>query len=347
MGIRNISGVSKHIKKIHKQIEGAAKTTDTVLITGPTGTGKELIANNIHASSDRKNKPYEVVNCGGLTATLFESEMFGHVIGAFTDAKANRKGKIASAESGTLFLDEIGNLQEQQQSVLLRFLQDKTYSPVGSDKTQKADVRIICATNQDIHQDKANGKFRSDLYARLAQVVIETEPLKNRPEDVILLLKEKNPKIDPRAKVLLYSYDWPGNVRDLENLVSKDYSYIRTHFIRETSVQIGEKIPEEADLFGLSFTQAVNGKNGRNLDLLYAINLVETFNPDCKKLTCAYEICILKSAGLKNDNVAEELHIRRKKLSQFQAIFGFPLLKIQNFSEFLQNPNVRSALINK
>lgn len=345
MDIRNISGVSKHIKTLHKQIEEAAKTNDTVLITGPTGTGKELIANNIHALSARKDKPYVTVNCGGITTTLFESEVFGHVKGSFTGAMNDRKGKIASADGGTLFLDEIGNLQEQQQSVLLRFLQDKSYSPVGSDETKKANVRIISATNRDLHQNKPNGTFRSDLYARLIQFVIVTEPLINRAEDVILFLKEKHPNIDPRAKVLLYSYDWPRNVRDVENFSSKDYSYIHEYFMREISEQIEEKIPEEADLYEISFGQAEKEKNGRPLYLLEAIKLTEAQNLDYKKLTCAYEICTLNSAGLSNDNIAKVLHIGRKNLSQFQAIFGFPMFKVKKFSKFLQNPEVKSAFL--
>ena len=349
MDLRTISGVSEHIKNLHREIEKAAKNDDTVLIMGPTGTGKELVANNIHFLSNRKDKPYSVVNCGGIPDGLFESEMFGHEKGSFTGAIAKRKGHIKAAEGGTLFLDEIGNLKDQNQGALLRFLQDKSYSPVGSEKRIDANVRIICATNRNLRKEIKEKKFKDDLYARLSQQIIETEPLKNRPEDAVVLLHEKNPKADPKAKFLLYSYDWPLNVRDLENYASKDYAYIREQFIRQTSILIGKDIPDETPLplYEIAFGAAEKGQAGGILDLLVAINIVDTWDLDFKKLIHAYEAYVLISAGLSNDDVAEALHIRREKLSKYQDYFGIPLPTSQptNVSDFIQDLKIRSAFI--
>jgi len=167
MSSKELIGVSQHIKDINKEVSGAAKSDSTVLIQGPTGTGKELIANYIHYKSQRKDRRFEIINCGAIPNDLFESELFGHKKGAFTGAVNDKEGKVAVANGGTLFFDEIGDLASDHQVKILRFLEDRSYCAVGDTKTTKTNVRIIAATNKDLPEQIEKGKFREDLYYRL------------------------------------------------------------------------------------------------------------------------------------------------------------------------------------
>jgi DNA-binding NtrC family response regulator len=203
----------------------------TVLILGESGTGKELIAKAIHYNSPRKDKPYVVVNVAALPETLLESELFGYVKGAFTDAIKDRDGKFKTANEGTLFLDEIGDMPLNLQAKLLRVLQEKTFAPLGSDNTISADVRIFAATNQDLSQKVQDKTFREDLFYRLNVVPIRVPSLRERKEDIPLLADyflgnfciEKNKQLKFSAEVIdcFFNYDWPGNIRELENVVEQ------------------------------------------------------------------------------------------------------------------------------
>jgi two-component system, NtrC family, response regulator HydG len=233
-----ILGVSKHIKYLIEEIEKAVKVGSDVLILGPRGTGKELVAKEIHKRSVRKDSNFIAVDCGAIATDLFESEMFGHVKGAFTGAITYKKGKVAMAEGGTLFLDEIGNLKADHQGKLLRFLQEREYSPIGYEKDLiNSNVIVIAATNKNDLMAPSRDSFRRDLYDRLNQYKIITTPLKHRYEDVVFYVNyfDKN-TIDSPTKALLYSYDYPGNVRELRNLIGKDYDYVRRE-IRERVAQ--------------------------------------------------------------------------------------------------------------
>jgi len=207
-----------------------AESESTVLIQGPSGSGKELLAHAVHNLSPRRDKPLVVINCGTLPPPLFESELFGYVKGAFTDAKRDKPGKLNGADGGTVFFDEIGELPLQIQVKLLRLLQQREYEPVGGIKTQKVDIRIVAATNRDLKDSVAQGKFRDDLYFRLAVIRLDLPPLKDRREDIPLLVDHfiqrfnarsgKNIlSVSPRMMDVLMRYDFPGNVRELENLI--------------------------------------------------------------------------------------------------------------------------------
>jgi DNA-binding NtrC family response regulator len=201
----------------------------TVLITGETGTGKELVARAIHYLGESAGYPFMPINCGSLPDSLFEAELFGHERGAFTDARESRHGLIAQAEHGTLFLDEVECLPLRAQAALLRVLQDKSFRPLGSTRERHADVRFIAATNRPLRDLVAHGEFRADLYYRLCVLAIELPPLRERPEDILLLASHflKKHAVDARhshslstsAERVLLRYDWPGNVRELENAV--------------------------------------------------------------------------------------------------------------------------------
>lgn len=236
--------------KIFSLLPSIAESMSTVLIQGPSGSGKELLARAIHSLSPRKNGPYVVVNCGALPDTLLESELFGYVKGAFTDAKKNKPGRFALAEKGTLFLDEIGDISPAMQVKLLRFLQEKEYEPLGGLKPLKADVRILAATNRDISRLVREGLFREDLYYRLNVVRVELPPLAKRREDIPLLvdhfLRRFNLKmnkrigsVSPGVMDLFMRYDFPGNIRELENALEHAFVLCQSLQIKK------EHLPKE------------------------------------------------------------------------------------------------------
>jgi transcriptional regulator with GAF, ATPase, and Fis domain len=225
-------GQSPALRHIVNQIDLVAPTEASVLILGESGTGKELVAREIHNRSRRKDKPLVRVNCASIPKELFESEFFGHVRGAFTGAIKDRAGRFEAAEGGTLFLDEIGEVPSDLQSKLLRVLQEKRYERVGEDRTRSADVRVIAATNRDLKQAVAAGRFREDLYYRLNVFPIQVPSLRERMEDVPLLAKHfiessvkelrcPKPRLTRAAIAKLQNYAWPGNIRELRNVIER------------------------------------------------------------------------------------------------------------------------------
>ena len=226
-----ILGSSAAIRRIEEQIEQVAPTDATVLILGDSGTGKELVAREIHRRSRREDRSMIRVNCASVPKELYESEFFGHVKGAFTGAVKDRVGRFAAADGGTLFLDEVGEIPLALQSKLLRVLQEGQYERVGDDRTRDADVRIIAATNRDLAHEVETGRFREDLYYRLNVFPIRVPPLRERPEDVALLaehfLGRANRKFERQARLreddleALRRYAWPGNVRELQNVIER------------------------------------------------------------------------------------------------------------------------------
>ena len=225
-------GQSQALQHIVSQIDLVAPTEASALILGESGTGKELVAREIHDRSRRKDKPLVRVNCASIPKDLFESEFFGHTRGAFTGAIKDRAGRFEAAEGGTLFLDEIGEVPLDLQSKLLRVLQEKRYERVGEDRTRQADVRVIAATNRDLKQAVAAGRFREDLYYRLNVFPIQVLPLRERMEDVPLLAKHfiessarelryPKPRLTRAGIAMLQTYGWPGNIRELRNVIER------------------------------------------------------------------------------------------------------------------------------
>ena len=227
----NIIGKSKPMMEIYDLISKLSRSKASVMITGPSGTGKELIANAIHYNSPRKDRPFISINCGALTETLLESELFGHEKGSFTGAIAMKKGRFELADGGTLFLDEVGEMPPSLQVKLLRVLQEMEFERVGGTKTIKVDVRILSASNRDIKDDVAKGLFREDLFYRLNVIHMEVPSLKERGEDIRLLVdhfidkyrdsENKKIELSTEAWKTLYNYSWPGNIRELENIVER------------------------------------------------------------------------------------------------------------------------------
>src|SRR4030043_164187 len=228
----NIIGKSKPMLNIYDLIRKVSQSKASVLITGPSGTGKELIANAIHYNSQRKDRPFISINCGALTETLLESELFGHEKGAFTGAVAMKKGRFELADGGTLFLDEIGDMSPPLQVKLLRVLQEMEFERVGGTKTIKVDVRVLSASNRNLKEDVAEGVFREDLFYRLNVIHIEVPSLRERGEDIRLLVNhfiekyggdegKKRIEISPEAWKFLYNYSWPGNIRELEHGIER------------------------------------------------------------------------------------------------------------------------------
>ena len=225
-------GKSDAIVEIKDIIEKVAPTEARIFITGPNGTGKELVAHWIHQKSTRSKGPMIEVNCAAIPGELIESELFGHVKGAFTSANKDRAGKFEAANSGTIFLDEIGDMSLSAQAKVLRALQENKVQRVGSDKDIKVDVRVIAATNKDLKKEISEGNFREDLYHRLAVILIDVPALNNRREDIPLLVYHFAQKIaseqgnapkkfSPKAIELLKAYDWTGNIRELRNVIER------------------------------------------------------------------------------------------------------------------------------
>jgi DNA-binding NtrC family response regulator len=225
-------GESDAINHIKVMVDKVAKTEARVLITGPNGTGKELVAHQLHEKSERANFPLIEVNCAAIPSELIESELFGHVKGAFTSAIKDRAGKFEAADKGTLFLDEIGDMSLSAQAKVLRALQENVVTRVGADKDIKVDVRVIAATNKDLKKEIEKGRFREDLYHRLAVILIKVPGLNERRDDIPLLIEHFTDKIAAEQGIapksfsddaikLLQEYDWTGNIRELRNIVER------------------------------------------------------------------------------------------------------------------------------
>jgi two-component system response regulator PilR (NtrC family) len=231
-GLGRIVGKSEPMRRVFDLVRLAGPSRSTILVEGESGTGKELVARAIHTHSPRSGAPFVTVNSGSMPTDLLESNLFGHVRGAFTGAVANKKGLFEAAEGGSIFFDEIGTISMETQAKLLRLIQEKEFLRVGSVETQKADVRIIAATNVDLKKMVAEGRFRDDLYYRLCVITVSISPLRERREDIPLLAEhflriyasENNKSItgiSPEAMRALLDHDWPGNVRELENALER------------------------------------------------------------------------------------------------------------------------------
>jgi DNA-binding NtrC family response regulator len=366
----NLRGVSRHIRELRAEIQDSAKTHSTVLIQGPTGTGKELVAKDIHAHSPRKDKPFVTVNCGAIPENLLESELFGHVRGAFTGADREKRGQVEIAHGGTLFLDEVGDLRGDHQVKLLRFLENKSYRPVGADKEKSVDVRVVAATNKDLRGEIKNNRFREDLYYRLSQTILKTAPLKDRPEDIVYFLNHfstlEKIKIDAKIKILLYSYYYPGNVRELKNYLNKDKNQIINEWIdvlaeqgfyRKDIAEIDSYLDFcklERKAYGFLYERKlIFDGEARTLEslpswadkilfdldirqLIEAISFVQgSKDDDLDKIVKSYEILTLFQSGMPKTNIIELLRIRKEKLHRnfFTEYYGLPWPKDDDSSE--------------
>ena len=282
----DLTSRSPLMQRLFEVLPAVAASPSTVLILGETGTGKELVARTIHSLSPRNRGPFVAVNCGALPDTLLESELFGYKAGAFTGARKDKPGRFALADGGTLFLDEISEVSPALQVRLLRVLQERTYEPLGSTRSETADVRVIAATNEDLAERVRGGLFREDLYYRVNVVRLELPPLRRRKEDIPLLadqfiarfnhLQGKNVSgITPEALSLLMAYDWPGNIRELENAIERAFILVDDgtiglpHLPREVTGRRGSAGPEAGmrsahDILDAQAIRAALERNGYN-----------------------------------------------------------------------------------
>jgi PAS domain S-box-containing protein len=275
--LEDIISKSPKMHKLFAILPDIAESESTVLIQGPSGSGKELFARAIHNLSPRKKANYVVINCGTLPSQLFESEIFGYVKGAFTDAKKDKKGKLAAVNGGTVFFDEIGELPLSTQVKLLRLLQQREYEPLGSTETIKADIRIVAATNKDLKRLVAQAKFRDDLYFRLAVVKFDLPPLKDKREDIPYLvdhfIRKFNAKtgkkiisVSPNVMSTLMSYDFPGNIRELENIIEHGFvlcrgSIIKREHLPPELIRIEKDSEVNKDILSTPVTESIDEQN--------------------------------------------------------------------------------------
>ncbi|MCD6153537.1 MAG: sigma-54-dependent Fis family transcriptional regulator [Syntrophobacterales bacterium] len=275
----DIIGTGKKMMEIYDVIKKVAPTTTTILITGETGTGKELIANAIHRNSPRKNDPFIKINCAAIAENLLESELFGYEKGAFTGAINRKPGRFELAHKGTIFLDEVGELPKDMQVKLLRVIQDQEFERVGGLRTIKVDVRLIAATNRDLYRDVQAKRFREDLYYRLNVLPVHIPSLRERKEDIPVLtdyfvdkfnkkLNRNIQVIDSTVRKMLLNYHWPGNIRELENLVERLVLMAQDDVIRTgdlpPEIKLSESVIQTADLMktGESFKDIIKSKTG-------------------------------------------------------------------------------------
>jgi two-component system response regulator HydG len=305
-------GESQPMRKLKETLALVSPAEATVLISGQSGTGKEVVAQIIHQNSRRSDGPLIKINCAALPENLLESELFGHEKGAFTGASARRDGRFKAADGGTIFLDEVGELSASTQAKLLRVLQEGEYSPVGSDKTMRADVRVIAATNRDLDEAVKGGEFREDLYYRLNVVNLEMPPLRERGEDVITLAEvflrrfnEKNRRdikgLSQEAQQLIIMHSWPGNVRELLNAIERAVIMSQGHLIEPTDLPA-----------------AVQNQGGNDGDCSLRAGM---------KVREAERILIertLEATGGNRTRAAEMLGITRKTLQNKIKEFGLP-----------------------
>jgi len=260
---------SHAMEEVIRRAELVAETKRTVLITGETGTGKELVARAIHDRSAQRDMPLIKVNCAAIPETLLESELFGHVRGAFTGATTTKKGKFALADGGTIFLDEIGTMSPTLQSKLLRVLQEREFEPLGAERTEKVDLRVIAATNRDLRQMVAEGKFQEDLFYRLNVIPIEIPPLRDRRDDIPPLVEHfvrkhsqrigrRFERIDEGVLSGLQQYDWPGNVRELENTIERAVVLSTGPIVSARAISVlGAATPQATGLPSLKLRQNI------------------------------------------------------------------------------------------
>lgn len=285
--LNRIFGKSQIIKEIHRKIDliSLCDSDPSVLITGESGTGKELIASTIHYLSRRHKRPFVPVNCSAIPEGLFESELFGHLKGAFTGASESRKGLVEEAEGGTLFLDEIGTIKPHTQVKFLRLLQEGEYKPLGESKIKRADVRVIAATNKDLIPLIKNETFREDLYYRLNIIPLRIFPLRDRKEDIPVLVghfmgkystryKKSKKEISKDAMNHLISYKWPGNIRQLENIIQQFVIMYTEPVITESTVKSclyeSERGSDSSKSIGLKEARMMFEKE-------YLVNLLTTY----------------------------------------------------------------------
>jgi len=309
----DLIGKTEKIRKIMGLIDKIAPTDSTVMILGESGTGKEIAAKTIHKMSGRKNRPYIAINCAAIPENLLESELFGHERGSFTGAMERRIGKFELADQGTIFLDEIGCMSMAMQAKLLRILEDQLIERVGGTAPIKVDLRIISATNIDFEKHIKEGKFREDLYYRLNVIPIKMPPLRERKDDLPLFIsyfldkfnKDFNKKIkglDPKAQSILLSYDFPGNVRELKNIIE-----------RAAALASGSEIIEE-DLFGLNAAPPEM--------LIYN----KTLKDACEEFEKSYLIGILKQTKGNQTKASQILNVARTTLTSKIEALGIELL---------------------
>lgn len=311
---RDFIGVSPIAEELRQRAKIVGKTDSAVMITGETGTGKEVLANMIHKNSTRANKPFVCVNCGALNENLIESELFGSEKGAYTGAEKQRKGRFEIANGGTIFFDEIGELSLNMQTRLLRVLQEKSFERVGGYETIKSDFRLITATNRNLKQEVAENRFRADLYYRINIIPIEIPPLRERPEDIPELCKSflhsysremnKNlEEIDEDTLKVLQKYDWPGNVRELRNIVER--MVVLSHDGKPDL----DTLPEEI--------RNMFSEDGKSEDAL---------RTQTKAFEKEYIIKIMRKYGGNVAKAAEEMQIAKKnlykKLNEYDIKYG-------------------------
>lgn len=318
----NMIGSSPTMQMIFKQMEKIIQTDSTVLILGESGTGKELVARAVHFNSARKEKPFIAINCGAIPGELLESELFGHVKGAFTGAGSDKAGKFEAAEGGTIFLDEIGTMPMQLQMKLLRVLQEREVERVGSSRKIRLNVRIISATNADLAELVKSREFREDLYYRLNVIPVHLPPLRERREDIPLLIKHFLKKsceaqnhlpctLSAEASVALQQYNWPGNVRELENVIERAVALVDGEIIEldDLPAQISQQVKSASGVCFPLFKE-----NGVDLPALVA-------ELECRMIQSALERC----DGVKT-RAAELLNLNRTTLVEKIRRYNLPAL---------------------
>ena len=332
--LENLVGQSKSILRVLSTAATAAKSRATILITGDTGTGKELVANVVHYNSDRAGGPLVKVNCGALPETLLESELFGHVKGAFTGAIESRKGRFEIADGGTLFLDEVAEMSPRLQVKVLRVLQEKEFEPVGGMLTIRVDVRVVAATSKDLRKEIEKGTFREDLYYRLNVIPIHLPPLKERRDDIPLLVhyfmdkyNKQNGKnvsrISRKVLDLLVEYPWPGNVRELENCIERGI------VMSPGNMLLADFLPEEIMQYNQNCTNKFKNPSADNADLRQAVlrfcNTITDLSQSRETIQRVIEEAIIRKAlagKISKSKTAEQLNMSRMTLRKKMREYG-------------------------